>query len=450
MEISWNHRLEREATATVQIVMRAARLKVCQIMSLAAVALLISGVFAIPQAHFRLNLNVRIFHVEHLADGLRVYVRTPMPFLVAGRVGPIVYGDLPEPAPFTSNRIEQGKVAHYVDWVQFDVDRKGLGALAEDGLHLSSRGARMRAEVEDTRIHRVGTAPGFATLEEVKSVFAGPISTTPENAPLYVGDAAVDIALRYRASAPIYEYQVSSSLDPGLPGQGETANLILDHTASGVEVFRDRGLLTEPVKISHSAVSAFGTFIKEGVRHILEGWDHVLYVICLVLGSNNLRSLFWRVSGFTIGHSVTLALGLFGFVPSGAWFIPAVETGIALSILYVAGVAIVGGPTHVNSERNLFGVNCALGLLHGLGFSFVLQKILQITSPDIWQSLLAFNIGVEIGQILIILVAWPLFKLIERLDERAWSLSRLGLASACAVVALVWTGQRALSVIETL
>ncbi|MEM7024965.1 MAG: hypothetical protein AAF637_20645, partial [Pseudomonadota bacterium] len=69
----------------------------------------------VAHAHFQLNLNVRIFHVEHLADGLRVYLRTPMPYLVADRIGPLGDDDLPEPAPFTFNRMEEGRPMHLVD-----------------------------------------------------------------------------------------------------------------------------------------------------------------------------------------------------------------------------------------------------------------------------------------------------------------------------------------------
>ncbi len=104
----------------------------------------------------------------------------------------------------------------------------------------------------------------------------------------------------------------------------------------------------------------------------------------------------------------------------------------------------------VGSERSMFFVTCSIGLLHGLGFSFVLHKILQITSPDIWQSLLAFNLGVEIGQLTIILAAWPTFRLIQRSSDYAWRIGRAGIATACIAVAAVWTGQRVLSVIGAL
>ncbi|MDH3581311.1 MAG: HupE/UreJ family protein [Hyphomicrobiales bacterium] len=412
--------------------------------------LLLTGLSVPAAAHFLLNLNVRILHVEHLADGLKVYLRTPMPYLVAARVGPMRADGLPEPAPYTTNQKEEGKLVHYVDFDQLKRDPKGLGAFAADGFRLVANGKPLLATLEQVHLYRVGMQPDFATLDEAKAAFAAGQAYPDKAKPLYVGDAVVDIMLRYRAGGPVYAYTLGSTLDPGLPGQEKTANLILDYAPGGTKVFRARGLLAEPVAISRSALSAVLTFIKEGIRHILEGLDHVLFVLCLVLGAGAFRSLVWRVTGFTIGHSVTLSAGFFGFVPSGAWFVPAVETGISLSIIYAAAIAVLPRFKQADRERNLFLVTCAIGLLHGLGFSFVLHKILQITSPDIWQSLLAFNMGVEIGQLTIIVVAWPLFRLIERFSGRAWRLGRWGVAVTCAAVALVWTGQRVLSVIGAL
>ena len=106
------------------------------------------------------------------------------------------------------------------------------------------------------------------------------------------------------------------------------------------------------------------------------------------------------------------------------------------------------GQALASRERNMFIVTGTIGLLHGLGFSFVLHKILQVTSPDIWQSLLAFNVGVEIGQLAIILAAWCVFRLFERSGNSAWRISRIGIAMACMAVAVLWTGQRVLLVFE--
>ncbi len=401
-------------------------------------------------AHFLLNLNGRILHVEHLADGLRVYLRTAMPYLVADRIGPVDANGLPEPAPYTTNRLEDGKPVHYIDPDALRRNPNGLGRFAAEGFRLTAGGKRLAAIVERVRAHPIGSQPSFATLDEARAAFASRVAYSADAVPAYVGDVVVDIILRYETGAPVYDYAVSSSLDPGLPGQENTANLILDYGPGDTRVFRARGLLAEPVAISRSVASAIVTFIKEGVRHILEGLDHVLFVLCLVLGAAQIRNLVWRVTGFTIGHTVTLSAGFFGFVPSGAWFVPTVETGIALSIIYAAAIAVLPRSEQNGSERNLFAVTCAIGMLHGLGFSFVLHKILQINSPDIWQSLLAFNVGVEIGQLSIIVIAWPLFRLVNFIHKRAWQISRWAVAAGCGAVAVFWTGQRALSIVGTL
>jgi len=397
-------------------------------------------------AHFKLNLNVRILHVEHLADGLNIYMRLPMPYLVAHLLGEVNEDGLPAPAPYTSNRFEEGKLVHYVDVKQFKHSTDGFALLAMQSLNLSVDGKIVNPKVERINIYKVGTQPDFATLDDAKISFQAEQVFDAFEQDVYVGDTTIDVLLRYTTQGAVYKYAISGNLDPGLPDQDETANLVLDYSPGGVQIFRARGLLHEPVVVTRSVFDAVATFIKEGVKHILEGLDHVLFVICLVLGAMRFGPLLWRVTGFTIGHSITLSIGFFGFVPSGAWFVPAVETGIALSIIYVAFVAVapnyIPGLQKKKSEWTVVGVTGLIGLLHGLGFSFVLQHILQVTSPNIWQSLLAFNLGVEIGQVLIVIAAFSVFYLISLLGTRATKINRFIVAGVCASIALYWVIER--------
>ena len=405
--------------------------------------------FSLPAtAHFLLNLNVRIFHVEHQSDGLKIYLRMPMPYLVADKIGPVGADGLPAPAPFTTNRMEDGKPAHYLNPDEMRANPYGLGAFAADGILLKVGDSTVRSRVERVQAYPIGMQPSFATLDEAKAAFANGAAYPDEAEPAYVGDVLVDIILVLKSEKPIYEYALSSSLDPELPGQEDTANLILDYSPGRTQIFRARGLLEDPIVVSRSAWSAIVTFIEEGFRHIMSGWDHVLFVLCLVIGAARLHSLVWRATGFTLGHSVTLIAGFFGYVPSGAWFVPTVETGIALSIIYAAIVAVVVNPDGRTNERSLFILTGVIGLLHGLGFSFVLHEILQVNSPNIWQSLLAFNVGVELGQLAIIVLVWPLFWLMHRRSLPAWRLGRWGVAASCSAVALFWVGERSLSVLE--
>ena len=122
-------------------------------------------------AHFQLNLNVRILHVEHLADGLVVYLRTPMPYLVADRVGPVGADGLPEPAPYTSNRMEEGKLVYYVDHDQLRNDDIGLGVFAAEGYRFDAGDIPLEASVQQVRVHAIGKEPDFATLDAAKAAF---------------------------------------------------------------------------------------------------------------------------------------------------------------------------------------------------------------------------------------------------------------------------------------
>ena len=408
-----------------------------------ATALLVS-LGGAASAHFLLNVNIRIFHVVHEPDRIRLLVRLPMPWLVADKLGPETAAGTRAPAPYTTNRIEDGALVHYLDVDALRRSPEGLAGILAGGLVLEVGGETLRADVGRVRASPAREQAPFARRDEAEAALSGPVYPD-EFEVTYAGDTVVDVELIYPIRRKAGGYTLRSTLDSGLPDQGETANLVLDHATSPPLVFRVRGLMAEPVDVSFSVLKAAWTFLEEGVRHILEGTDHVLFVLCLVLGATAAGALAWRITGFTIGHSVTLSLGLFGYVPEGAWFIPLVETGIALSILYAAAVALAS-----TGHRITIAITALLGLLHGLGFSFVLKEILKLEAPNLWQSLLAFNVGIEIGQLLIALAIWPILALIaNRLPERI-ALVRWAVALPCILMATVWTGERAMQFFSSL
>ena len=388
------------------------------------------------QAHFLLNINIRVVHVEHLKDGVRVFVRLPTPYVLAQRIGPRRADGTRDPAPYTRNVIEDGQLMHYVDLAAVREDPLGLGQLVAAGHRFVTSGAEVLPQVEAVRLHSGMSQPPFATLSEARQVFEVPVENI-EREPLYVGDTVLDVALLYKTGGPIYRYALSSNLDPKLKGQEDTANLVIDHFPGGTRVFRATGLLQQPIVVSRSAISAAWTFIKEGVEHILKGFDHVLFVICLTLGATSIGSLLWRVTGFTVGHSITLTIGFLGYVPSGDWFIPAVEAGIALSIVYAAVIAL-----QQKESGATFLITAVIGLLHGLGFSFVLSEILQVDSPNLWQSLLSFNVGVEFGQVALVIATWPLFRWTATRRPWLWPGLRTAVAIPSIAIAAIWLGQR--------
>ena len=123
---------------------------------------------------------------------------------------------------------------------------------------------------------------------------------------------------------------------------------------------------------------------------------------------------------------------------------PLVETGIAASIVYAAMLALLKPKNTIGSG---FAVTTLIGMLHGFGFSFVLQEILGISSPNIWISLLAFNVGVEIGQLAIIVLIWPVLMLIARYHPAAGNAIKWVVAVAAIGIASLWIGQRASAVL---
>ena len=414
---------------------------------LAAVAAwtVVFALFSGPaSAHFLLNVNIRVFHVVHERGRIRLLVRLPMPYLVADKLGPETATGTRAPAPYTTNRIEDGTLAHYLDTETFRDSPRGLVGILAQGLILEAGGEVLRATIGRARAYPARRQAPFASLDEAEAALDGPVYASELEA-TYVGDTVVDAELIYPTRGRIDSYALRSTLDPGLPRQDDTANLILDHASEPPLVFRVRGLMVQPVEVSHSVVRAAWTFVKEGVRHILGGVDHVLFVLCLVLGGTTPGMLAWRVTGFTIGHSITLSLGFFGHVPKGAWFIPLVETGIALSILYAATVALTGV-----GHRMTTLVTTLLGLLHGLGFSFVLTEILNLGAPNLWPSLLAFNLGVELGQLLVVLGLWPILQSIPRRFPEQAILMRWAVALPCILVATIWAGERTMQFVSSL
>lgn len=131
-----------------------------------------------------------------------------------------------------------------------------------------------------------------------------------------------------------------------------------------------------------------------GIGHILRGWDHLLFVVCLVLVAGTVRRILITITGFTIAHSVTLAASALDLV---ALPIAPVEAAIALSIVFVA-VEIARGKKTNLSYRYPAVVATSFGFLHGFGFASVLRQV-GLPQTELPTALLFFNVGVEIGQI---------------------------------------------------
>lgn len=148
---------------------------------------------------------------------------------------------------------------------------------------------------------------------------------------------------------------------------------------------------------------AVGRFVVLGFEHILQGTDHLLFLLLLIIPFRKMRTLIPIVTAFTVAHSITLIASAYKLSPQALWFPPLIETGIAMTIFYMALENIVKP-----NQSARWVITFAFGLVHGFGFSFVLEHTLQFAGSHLLTSLLAFNVGVELGQLLVLVILVPL------------------------------------------
>jgi len=177
-------------------------------------------------------------------------------------------------------------------------------------------------------------------------------------------------------------------------------------------------------------------YFKQGFIHILPlGLDHILFVMCIFLMNPKLKPVLWQATAFTVAHSITLGLAMCGVIDPPSYII---EPLIALSIVFIAVENIITPKLNAGRVMVVF----AFGLVHGLGFAGALGD-LGLPSNQFFTSLLTFNLGVEIGQVTVILIAWLLIG--KWMGDKTWYRSRVvyPLSAIIAVIALYWTIERA-------
>ena len=217
------------------------------------------------------------------------------------------------------------------------------------------------------------------------------------------------------------------------PGAGETRRLTPDGASFVVPA--DPGLL-----------DVMGSYFMLGVDHILDGIDHLLFVFALLLLIPDRWRLLGAITAFTVAHSITLAAATLGYLALPG---PPVEAVIALSIMFLASELVqreAGMPRL--SERAPWLVSFSFGLLHGFGFAGALEEI-GLPRDDVAAALLAFNLGVEAGQILfiaaVLAVAWALGRIVPAAIgamRRQGGSASLGMSYAIGGVAAYWFIER--------
>ncbi|MGB8955658.1 MAG: HupE/UreJ family protein [Tumebacillaceae bacterium] len=177
--------------------------------------------------------------------------------------------------------------------------------------------------------------------------------------------------------------------------------------------------------------SAIGQFIVLGVEHILTGYDHLMFLLALIILGGSFTNILKIVTSFTVAHSITLILASLELVSLPSRL---VESVIAASILYVAIEN-----QFVKSTAHRWMITFAFGLIHGFGFAGALAET-QIPKNHFISSLLTFNVGVELGQLLVVIILLPLILYMKRFSWNNFAVR--GVSGIVGLFGLLWLIQR--------
>jgi hypothetical protein len=301
-----------------------------------------------------------------------------------------------------------------------------------DTILLYGNGARLGTpSIVEARIS-LPSDRSFTSFDSALAHVTGP--RLPDDVHLFWEQGMLDVLLEHSIASAQSEFAIHPAIARlGLQVTTAVRAVLPDGTVRAFELHGDPGVVRLDPRWHQAALQ----FVGLGFRHILDGTDHLLFLLCLVIPFRKLRPLIVVVTAFTVAHSVTLVSAAYGLAPGGLWFPPLVETLIAVSILYMALENIVSRTGSAERWAIAFG----FGLVHGFGFSFALSETMQFAGTHLLSSLVAFNVGVELGQILVLLVLVPALQALFRfvVDARVGTII---LSAFVAHTAWHWTTER--------
>ena len=228
----------------------------------------------------------------------------------------------------------------------------------------------------------------------------------PDTETLYWEQGILDVLFEYPIRSERSYFSMHAAFDRLAQHEVTTVQFLAPGGVSrAYELEGDAGLVPLDPSWSHAAAR----FVVMGFRHILDGTDHLLFLLCLVIPFRRVRPLVPIVTAFTVAHSITLIASAYHYAPDVLWFPPLIETLIAVSIFYMALENIV-----VQRPLHRWIITFCFGLVHGFGFSFGLQHSLQFAGSHLLTSLLSFNVGVELGQLLVLCLFVPALNVLFR------------------------------------
>jgi hypothetical protein len=323
----------------------------------------------------------------------------------------------------------------YLDLAEIDEQTlQAAVATTAKEIELYENGLLLKPDRTVARISR-GADRSFEAYASALASIEGP--KLPQSTEVFWNQGYFDAHLEYPIGSERSDFSLEMRLAPGLAGRLKLIVRFLppDGAVRAYQLAGDAG----HVMLDPRWHQALWAFVKFGFLHILDGIDHLLFLLCLVIPFRRIGwTLVGVVTSFTVAHSVTLIAAAYGVVPSAAWFPSLIEALIAVSILYMA----IENVLRPNLQRRWL-VTFAFGLVHGFGFSFLLQSQLQFAGSHLLTSLLAFNVGIELGQLLVLAILVPLIALLFGWLRSSEKMLTLILSLLIGHTAWHWTLERA-------
>lgn len=293
----------------------------------------------------------------------------------------------------------------YLDLANFgDSMTRAEGAILT-AFRVSADGQLLEPSTIDSRIS-MPSERTFETPEAAAAAIVGP--ALPVDSNVFWNQGFFDIRIGYPAQTKSAKYALTTELPAGVAERILISLGIINADASMRTLAIDG--TSRQIALDPAWYQAGFLFLSKGVEHILIGSDHLLFLICLILPFRaEPRRLLGVITAFTLGHSATLIPAALGMAPDARWFLPLVETLIAVSILYMAVENIIGAGARFR-WRLAFG----FGLIHGFGFASTLTDVVPFAGSHLLTSLIFFNVGIEVGQVLFLAVVIPVLALLFR------------------------------------
>lgn len=367
----------------------------------AAVALGVAGLSRPARAHEPVRETFMSAFVKVEPGAAHLVIRVPLRVLEAARF------------PLNGREIDLANVEPAVERALAILGREIT--IAENGRPLIPLQAVGRLTLPSDR--------SFEGYEEAVSHVGRPVAP---GTTIYADQGHFDAHLTYAHTSPASRLAIQTTIGREWK---DYLKLMIRYAAPGEDgramVITSRSGM---VSLDPTWYEAATGFVVLGIGHIAGGIDHLLFLLCLIIPVRGLRQTLAIVTAFTLAHSVTLLGSAYDLVPTGVWFPPLVETVIAASILYMAVENIVG----VDVRRRWLATG-VFGLVHGFGFSYGLKEYLQLAGSHRLVSLFSFNVGIEIGQLLVLAVMLPALAVLLRYVL----VGRLGTIVLSAIIANV-------------